>query len=559
MNNTSKNSCNAPWNIHHGANTPVSHVLPAPAGLTDPLRDVQAERRNIRDGQGEPPNAPWQTPAPAGLITPTRNIQTDKGNNRDGQDCHTPASYEPPVPMKHTNPLREVKAERRNNHNGQLGTSHETLPLRKREEAAAREALQDGQRNTMQTCSFWNGGSDCSASEPERNPSKHRVYEPLLGNHNIPVINGSDLLERIVEEANFLQAIDFIARDPKKSPGYDNKSVKEVCDSLSAPEAREKIRQQLLRGEYHPDKVRITLKQKPNGKMRPLGIATVLDRIVQRMVLQVVIANLPENPWSPYSYAYQMGRNIGNAIEEVNHIREEGYAFAVKIDLSSFFDNVPHDRLMKELRIHIPDERVVGLIYAFLTTLIIRPDGTVSRNRKGTLQGSALSPWLASMLYLDELDQEMTRRGLRYVRFADDITVFTKSKKAAERCKARLIEFIENAMGCPVNKDKTTVGEIEHLSLFGVELANGIWSIQRDKERDKCASYLKYLKDYVETKDVCYLREAACKMRGFISHFGIIPDFNHRQLKALKRWCLNKWWRTGERKTLFKQTWLVTD
>ena len=329
--------------------------------------------------------------------------------------------------------------------------------------------------------------------------------------------------------------------------------------NTSDAKAREKLRQQILRSEFRPDIVRIALIPKPNGKMRSIGIAIVLDRIVQRMILQVVTNNLPEEPWSPFSYAYQKGRHIGHAIGEVNRIRKEGYTHAVKMDLTSFFDKVPHDRLMKKLRIHIPDKRVVGLVIAFLTTLVIGPNGTVSRNRRGTIQGSPISTWLASMLYLDELDQEMTRRGNRYVRFADDITVFCKSKKAARRCKARLIKFIETTMGCPVNKDKTVIEEIENLSLFGVELANGLWSIQREAEREKCASYLKSLKGYEKTKDVYYLREAADGMEGFISHFGIIPDFNQRQLKALKRWCLNKWWKTGERKMLFNQKWLVTD
>lgn len=558
MSNPNKTKYKAPWNIHHGVNNPASHVLPAPAGFTDLPREVQAERRNYRDGEGENNRVPRQLPAPAGHTSPTRPPQNDKGDNRDGQGCNPHASGSLPIPTKLINPLRTGEAERCNYRDGQPGNAQETLQLRK-EEAAEGYVPQDGQQDTKQTRSFWNGGLDCSASEPKRNNLKHRVYDPLLGKHIIPVINDSNLLERIVDENNFLQAIEYIAANLRKSPGYDNKSVKEVCDSLSMPEAREEIRQQLLQGEYRPDKVRISPIRKPNGKMRPLGIATVLDRIVQRMILQVVISSLPENPWSPYSFAYQIGRNVGTAIKEVNSIRGEGYTHAVKIDLTSFFDNVPHDRLMKKLRIHIPDKRVVGLINAFLTTLVIGQDGTVLRNRKGTLQGSPISPWLASMLYLDELDQEMTRRGLRYVRFADDITVFTKSRKSAKRCKARLIEFIQNTMGCPVNSDKTVIEEVEHLSLYGVTWANGTWRIQRDKAREACAIYLGYLGDYTKMKDDFWLWKAASQMKGFITHFSIFPDFNRRQIRALKRWCLNKWWHTGERRTLFEQKWLVTD
>ena len=123
----------------------------------------------------------------------------------------------------------------------------------------------------------------------------------------------------------------------------------------------------------------------------------------------------------------------------------------------------------------------------------------------------------------------------------------------------RLTEFIENTMECPVNRDKTTIEKVGKLTLFGVTRDHGTWRIQREKARGACATYLGYMEDYKRTKDDCWLWTAARKMRGFISHFGIFPDFNQRQIRAIKRWCLNKWWETGERKTLFEQKWLITD
>ena len=250
----------------------------------------------------------------------------------------------------------------------------------------------------------------------------------------------------------------------------------------SDPSARETIRQQLLLGTYRPGKVRTVQIPKANGKKRTLGIATVQDRIVQTMILQAVMKNLPENAWSPYSYAYLPHSGVADAIADVNRIKEEGYRYGISLDLKSFFDNVPHDRLTYQLRKHIADKRVVGLVNAFLTPLIIgRGKKRLTRNRIGTPQGSVLSPWLASMLYLDELDQELTRRGLRFVRYADDVTVFSMSRKAAKRTMARLVDFLENTMKCPVNKDKTKVVKIGELSLLGVYYDHGCWHIERDK------------------------------------------------------------------------------
>ena len=195
------------------------------------------------------------------------------------------------------------------------------------------------------------------------------------------------------------------------------------------------------------------------------------------------------------------------------------------------------------------------MVYAFLTALIIGKHGALTKNRKGTPQGNVISPWLASDLYLDELDQEMTRRGLRFVRYADDITVFSHSRKAAKRIKARLVDFLENTMGCPVNKDKTKVVKIENISLLGVKLDRGVWRIQRDKVQAACAIYLKGLNDFAKTKDDFYLWKTAECMRGFINYYDGIPGMDHDELPALKRWCRNRWKAIAGKKLFHEQYW----
>jgi len=480
-----------------------------------------------------------------------------KSSCADIHDENTPASHLPFAPAKHTPPERDVQAYRRNTHMGQPGRTSLTLPPRKDEQTAAGERLQDGQQDTRLS-DYFPGGPDCSASSHKRKASTRAYYDPLLGNHNIPVVKVPDLMERIVDDANFLHAILAVGKAPEKAPGCDHKSVGDVCRWLySTPTAREEIRQRLLQGIYRPMKVRTVQIPKPNGKKRTLGIATVQDRIVQTMILQAVTANLPEDAWNKHSYAYLPESGVANAIAEVNRIREEGYRYGISLDLKSFFDNVPHDRLTYQLQRHITDKRVVRLVSVYLTPLMIGKCQKLTKNRIGTPQGSVLSPWLASMLYLDELDQELEHRGLRFVRYADDVTVFSHSRKSAKRIKARLIEFLENTMKCPVNKDKTKVVKIDDLSLLGVYLDRGYWRIQRDKERDASAAYLAGLHKYAKTKKAAFLVKTADHMRGFVNHYARIPGMAHDEVPALKRWCMNRWKAIAGRKLLYEQTWFL--
>ena len=386
------------------------------------------------------------------------------------------------------------------------------------------------------------GGHQQYANSQHRNVPARKVYDPLIGRHPIPVCNCMNLMEHIVADQNFLTALRKVNSEPNKAAGYDRRKVREVCGPLLAsPERREEVRRALLDGSYNPAPVRTVLIPKKNGKMRVLGIGTVLDRIVQTMILQAVPGFLPENPWSPFSFAYQAGLGVSNAIAEVNNIREEGYSFCITLDLSAFFDNVPHDRLLGKLKVHLKDPRVIGLVGKFLTSVIADPNGELKRNRIGTPQGSVLSPWLASEVYLHELDMELTQRGHRFVRYADDITVFCHSRSAAKRIKARLIQFIEDTMKCPVNREKTKIVDIRKLAVLGVYLDNGHWHIQRDKEIEACGCFLRSLESYSKSKGKEVLEEAVARIDGFLQHYKRIPGLDRKEVKDIARWCTKKW------------------
>ena len=378
------------------------------------------------------------------------------------------------------------------------------------------------------------------ANLKNRKLNQRMIYDPDLGRHRIPVVTAINLMERIASEDNIMMAVKKINAEPNKAVGVDRKTVRQVCSSLlNFPEVRETLSRRLTDGDYRPQTVRLTYIPKANGKLRKLGIAIVLDRVVQRMILQVVEEAIPDNTWSSSSFAYLHGTGLPAAIESAGRIITDGYEYAVCLDLKAFFDNIPHQRLRRKLEKHITDKRVVRLIWFFVTTAVM-DHGVKSINRKGTPQGSVISPWLASKLYLDELDRELEARGHRFVRYADDCTIFCKSPKAAKRIRGRLIEFVENTMGCPVNKDKTKIAPVGSISMLGLHRRNGKWCLNRDKEKTACGIFLALLNRYKESGSPEVRLKAIQMFNGFINHYGNIPDLAEQKVPSLKRWMARK-------------------
>src|SRR5438132_7480505 len=235
------------------------------------------------------------------------------------------------------------------------------------------------------------------------------------------------LMEAICASDNIEAALRAVVRN-KGAPGVDGITVRRLPGILKArwPE----IEEQLLQGRYQPQPVRRVRIPKPAGGTRNLGIPTVIDRAIQQAILQR-LQSLWDPTFSEYSYGFRPGRSAHQAVAQAQAFVAEGYQWVVDIDLEKFFDRVNQDRLMARVAERVFDKRVLKLIRAFLKAGVME-NGLVSPTDEGTPQGGPLSP-LLSNLVLDELDQELTKRGHRFARYADDCNIYVRSERAGQR------------------------------------------------------------------------------------------------------------------------------
>jgi len=259
------------------------------------------------------------------------------------------------------------------------------------------------------------------------------------------------LMESICERENALNALKRVERNGG-APGIDKMKVTRLRGFLrrtwSAVEAA------LLNGTYKPLPVRRKEIPKQDGGIRLLGIPTVLDRLVQQCIAQVLLATW-DYTFSEYSYGYRPGRSQAQAVEQFRKHVEDGYTYVVSLDLSKFFDRVNHDRLMSRLAQRIDDKRVLKVIRAFLNSGIMVND-LVEHPGEGTPQGGPLSPLLSNVV-LDELDKELERRDLRFVRYADDIVILVRSQREGEEVLRSISQFITGKLKLKVNEEKSSV------------------------------------------------------------------------------------------------------
>lgn len=250
----------------------------------------------------------------------------------------------------------------------------------------------------------------------------------------------SGLLEAILDRDNLNRAYKRV-KSNHGAAGIDGMSVEEALPWLK--EHREELLQSIRDGSYEPSPVRRKEIPKPDGGVRKLGIPTVVDRVIQQGIAQK-LQNIWEPQFSDSSYGYRPKRSGQQAIEKVKEYAEEGYRYAVSVDLSKYFDTLNHELLMNLLHRKIQDMRILRIIKKYLKSGVME-NGVVSKTEEGSPQGGPLSPLLAN-IYLNEFDWEMCGRGVKTVRYADDIVVFAKSKRAAERLMESSRKYLEGKL-----------------------------------------------------------------------------------------------------------------
>ncbi|NJM55569.1 MAG: group II intron reverse transcriptase/maturase [Verrucomicrobiae bacterium] len=282
------------------------------------------------------------------------------------------------------------------------------------------------------------------------------------------------MMEQILAPENLAAAWKQVKAN-QGAPGIDGMTVEAFPGFCR--EHWPRIAQSLRKGTYTPAPVRRVFIPKPDGSQRPLGVPTVLDRVIQQAVAQV-LSPVFEPDFSGYSYGFRAGRNAHQAVRQMEAGWKQGRRHAVDCDLKAFFDTVNHDRLMGQLRHRIKDRMVLGLIRKYLRAGVVLPDGTREATPLGVPQGGPLSPLLANIV-LDPLDKELEGRGHTFARYADDFIVMVKSAIAAERVMKSLTRFAEEELKLVVNRAKSRAAPLTTCSLLGFQIGYGgklVWT-----------------------------------------------------------------------------------
>jgi len=302
----------------------------------------------------------------------------------------------------------------------------------------------------------------------QRDSAEHEGYDGALTEKRITENNITDadsgvngLLERILEPNNLNKAYKQVKKN-KGSHGIDGMEVEHLLQYLK--ENGEELRKSILDGKYRPKPVRRVEIPKDNGKKRQLGIPTVVDRVVQQAIQQV-LSPIYDSRFSETSYGFRPKRSTHDALKKCKEFANEGYTYVVDMDLEKFFDTVSQSKMIEILSRTIKDGRVISLIHKYL-----RAGAIVGRKfeetTEGLAQGGNLSP-LCSNIMLNELDKELERRGVRFVRYADDTLLFAKTKRSAKRIMENILPYIEGKLKLRVNRDKTSVSYIGHIKFLG--------------------------------------------------------------------------------------------
>lgn len=352
------------------------------------------------------------------------------------------------------------------------------------------------------------------------------------------------LFERIIDRNNLNQAFKKV-RANKGSHGVDGMKVDELLQYLKENGAS--LRQSLLDGRYKPNPVRRVEIPKSDGKKRPLGIPTAVDRVIQQATAQI-LNPIFEEKFSDNSYGFRPNRSAHQAIRKCKEYMDKGYKWAVDIDLEKYFDTVNHDKLIGLVYKEVKDVRVISLIRKYLQAGVMER-GIFNTSQKGVPQGGNLSPLLSNVM-LNELDKELEKRGLHFCRYADDCNIYLKSKKSAFRVMASITRFIEEDLKLKVNKDKSKVDRPWKLKYLGFTFypkkgEMGIRVHQNSVKKLKCK-----LKEITGRSNAMSMELRAIKLRQVI--VGWVNYFKLADMKSTLK-TLDEWLRRRIRLCYWKQ------
>src|ERR1700704_4677972 len=372
------------------------------------------------------------------------------------------------------------------------------------------------------------------SSEPTgeaRQAGREDIESPSVVSEPERPANTSRIMEEVCERANLKEALRQV-RGNKGSAGIDRMTVDQLGGYLK--QHWPAIREQLLNGTYEPKPVRRVEIPKPDGGVRKLGIPTVLDRFIQQAVMQVLQKQW-NSTFSQHSYGFRPRRSAHHAVAQAQQYIAQGYGWVSDLDLEKFFDRVNHDKLMGQIAKRIEDKRLLKLLRAFLNAGVME-NGLVSPSGEGTPQGGPLSP-LLSNLVLDELDQELERRGHRFVRYADDCNIYVRSERAGQRVMKSITRFITQKLKLKVNEAKSAVARPQERKFLGFSFTAG-----PDIKRRIAPKSLERFKQRIRgitrrAKGVSItttMEELATYMRGWRGYFGFCET--PEGLIALTRW-----------------------
>ncbi|ODT98152.1 MAG: group II intron reverse transcriptase/maturase [Planctomycetes bacterium SCN 63-9] len=320
----------------------------------------------------------------------------------------------------------------------------------------------------------------------------------------------------------------------KGAPGVDGMTIAQLRPRIA--EHKEELIAALLDGSYRPQPVRGVQIPKPGGGVRQLGIPTVIDRLVQQAILQV-LEPLLDPTFSPSSFGFRPGRGAHDALRQAKRHVADGRLIVVDVDLEQFFDRVNHDILMSRLSHRIADRRLLRIIRRFLEAGLMQ-DGVCVARHEGTPQGGPLSPLLANLL-LDDLDKELERRGHKFCRYADDCNIYVRTRVAGERVLASLTEFLEGTLRLRVNREKSAVAYIEERKFLGYRLLSGgrlgIAPKSLDRAKDRVREITRRNRG-VGLKQMT--TELNSFLTGWVTYFRLAECKNH--LRGLDQWIRRK-------------------